>query len=75
MEKEEKLEINQRRLHMAFNRLMKVFDELGEAGVTEAELVLATQFAFEARILLVFTKDLLSSLDKLEQEEVGTYAS
>ena len=72
---EEKLEINKKRLNMAFDRLMEVFDELGEAGVTEAELVLAAQFAFEARMLIVFTRDLLNALDKLEQEEVGTYAS
>ena len=72
-EREEKFEIDRKRLYMAFNRLMEVFDELGEAGVTEAELMLATQFTFQARIIMVYTRDLLSIIKELQESE--PYAS
>ena len=73
-EQEEKLEIDRKRLKMAFDKLIEVFDELAEKGVTEAELMLATHFTFQARIIMVYTRDLFSVLSEL-LEERESYAS
>jgi len=75
MEKEEeKFEVSKRRLQMAYKRVLEVFEELAEKGVTEAELMLATQSAFQARIIAVYITNLLKFAQE-EEEEGESYAS
>jgi len=76
--KEEKIEMSKKRMFKAFKKLLGVFDELAEEGITEMELMLATQLVFQSRIITVYTRDLLSLLTKLaqkEEEEGEPYAS
>ncbi|RLI87727.1 MAG: hypothetical protein DRP01_00960 [Archaeoglobales archaeon] len=75
--KKEVIQLDCERLHMAFERLMEVFDELAEKGVTEGELVMAAHFAFEARLLTIYTANLLNTLviGLAEQQREESYAS